>query len=94
MRNRGTERQLCEAVKVKPGLSWGTQGVGNVRVVKYLPKKAANRELNQLLEEMADLKTALTLSMELENLEFALVVSGVALVCISSLCSLSSILEW
>lgn len=35
------------AVKVKPGLHWGSQGVGNARVVRHQPRKYAHREWNQ-----------------------------------------------
>lgn len=38
----GLERPLCEAVKVKPGLPWGPQDVGDARLVGYLPRKAAD----------------------------------------------------
>ena len=43
----GIERPLCEAVRVKPGLPWGPEDVGDVRFVGYLPKRAANREWSQ-----------------------------------------------
>lgn len=42
------ERPLHEAVNLKPGLPWRTQDVKDARVVKYLLRKAANREWNQL----------------------------------------------
>ena len=50
--NEGLERSLCEAVKVKPGLPWRPQDVGDARVMGYLPRKAANREWNQLKRKM------------------------------------------
>ena len=36
------ERPLREAVKVKPGLPWRSQDVGDARVMRYLPRKSAN----------------------------------------------------
>lgn len=39
--------QLCEAVKLKPVLPWKLQDVGNDQTVKYLPRKADNREQKQ-----------------------------------------------
>lgn len=41
------ERPLCETVKVKPGLPWRTQDIGDARVVEYPLRKAANRQLTQ-----------------------------------------------
>lgn len=41
------ERSLCEAMKVKPGLPWRPQNVGDTRAVGYLQRRAANREWNQ-----------------------------------------------
>lgn len=37
------ERPLHEAVKEKPGLCWIPQDVTDVRVLGYLPKKAADQ---------------------------------------------------
>ena len=45
--NGGLERPLHEAVKLKPGLPWKPQDVGDARTVGYLPEKTANREWNQ-----------------------------------------------
>ncbi|MGE9641895.1 hypothetical protein ACQP3J_33175, partial [Escherichia coli] len=39
----GPERPLCEAVKVKSGLPWRPQDVGDARVIGYLLRRAANR---------------------------------------------------
>ena len=36
------ERPLHEAVKVKPGLPWRPQDIGDARAVGNLSKKAAN----------------------------------------------------
>lgn len=43
----GQERPLHEAMKVKPGLYWRPQDVGDDRAVVYLPRTAAHREWNQ-----------------------------------------------
>ena len=43
----GPERPLCEAVKMKPGLPWRPQDIGDARVMWYLPRRAANRVWNQ-----------------------------------------------
>jgi len=40
----GLEGSLCEAVKVKPGLPWRPEVVGNARVMGYLPRRAANKK--------------------------------------------------
>ena len=45
--NGGLERPLCEAVKLKPGLPWRPQNVGDARAIGYLSRRAANREWNQ-----------------------------------------------
>jgi hypothetical protein len=62
-----------EAVTLK--LPWKLQHVLDARAMGYLLRKAANRELNQQSTEMkkkvGDLKTALTLDMEMQSLEFA-----------------------
>ena len=41
------ERTLCEAVNLQSGLPWRTQDVIIARVVRYLPRRAANKERNQ-----------------------------------------------
>lgn len=43
----GLERSLHGTVKVKSRLSWRPQDVGEARTVRYLPRRAANREWNQ-----------------------------------------------
>ena len=43
----GLEKPLCEAVKMKPGLPWRPQNVGDARAMGYLLRGAANKELNQ-----------------------------------------------
>lgn len=48
----GQERPLGEAVKVKPGLLWRPQDVGDARAVGYLPRRAANREWDQPRREV------------------------------------------
>jgi hypothetical protein len=40
----GLERLVCEVAKVKPGLPWRPQEVGDATVIAYLPRKATNRE--------------------------------------------------
>ena len=34
-------------MKVKPGLPWRPQDIGNARAMGYLPRRATNREWNQ-----------------------------------------------
>lgn len=43
---------LLEALKVKPGLSWRPQDVGDATVLRYLRRKTANREWSQTIREM------------------------------------------
>ena len=43
----GLKRVWCEAVKVKPGLPWRPQNVGDATAIGYLLRGAANKELNQ-----------------------------------------------
>ena len=38
------EKPLYEAVKLKPGLPWRSQNVGNARSVGYLIRNAAKKE--------------------------------------------------
>ena len=45
--NGDPERSLCEAVKMKPGLPWRLQDVGDARAVGHLLRRAANREWKQ-----------------------------------------------
>ena len=45
--NGDPERSLCEAVKMKPGLPWRLQDVGDARAVGSLLRRAADREWNQ-----------------------------------------------
>lgn len=47
----GLEKPLCQAVKVKPGLPWRPQNVGDARAVGYLPRRTANRKWNQSKRE-------------------------------------------
>jgi hypothetical protein len=47
----GLERPFCESVKVKPGLPWRPQDVGDAIVVGCLPRRAANKEWNQTKTE-------------------------------------------
>jgi hypothetical protein len=42
------KRTLHEAMKVKLGLLWRHQNVGDARAVRYLPKGVANSDRNQL----------------------------------------------
>lgn len=48
----GRERPMQEAVKVKPGLQWRHQDVGDGRAVKHLAKKAAFREFKQFMRKV------------------------------------------
>ena len=41
------EKQLHEAVNLKPGPPWRTQDIRGARVMGYLPRRTANRECNQ-----------------------------------------------
>lgn len=41
--HRVSERPLCEAGKVKPGLPWRSQSVGNARAMPDLPGKLQTR---------------------------------------------------
>ena len=45
--NEGPEKPLHEAVKMKPGLCWETQDVGDSRTIRYLLRKAADLIWNQ-----------------------------------------------
>ena len=45
--NGGLERPLCETVKLKPGLLWRPQDVGDAKAVGDLSRRAADREWNQ-----------------------------------------------
>lgn len=42
-----TERLLCKAVKVNPGLCWRLQDAGDARVMGHLPRTAAKMVWNQ-----------------------------------------------
>ena len=44
--NKYLDITLCEAVMLKPRLSWRSQDVGDARAMGYLPRRAANREWN------------------------------------------------
>ena len=69
---------MFKAVKLKPGLPWRTQGVRDVRVMGYLPRRAANREWTRPRERsilksaklngVGDLRSALTSGMEMQSL--------------------------
>ena len=93
----GSQPLEQEVVKLK--LPWIPQDVRDVRIVGYLPRKAANREWNQpkrtkfvaagcqicqqqstRMKGVGDLKSTLTLDMEMRSLEFAQLVFGLALV--------------
>jgi hypothetical protein len=84
--NGGTEKSLCEAVKVKPAFHWRPQNIGDVSH-DIVPRKA-DRVRNRLLREecivklkgTGDLKSALTADSGVQNLDFAQLVSGLALV--------------
>lgn len=39
----GLERPLCKAMKVKPGLPWRPQNVGDARAVGYFQRRDSNR---------------------------------------------------
>jgi hypothetical protein len=43
----GPERPLCEAVKVKPGLPWRLQNVGDARPLRYLSMTKKRVEVNK-----------------------------------------------
>lgn len=45
--HRDSEKPLCDAVKVKPGLPWRPLDAGDDKVMGYLIMKAANREWNK-----------------------------------------------
>jgi hypothetical protein len=38
------ERSWCEAMKVRPGLDWRYQDIGDARDMEYLSRKAAKRK--------------------------------------------------
>ena len=75
------ERTLREVIKLKPELPWRPQGAGDARVMGYLLKEAANGEGDQpkrkkcvavnKAERIGDLKSVLTLDMDVQSLEFA-----------------------
>jgi hypothetical protein len=44
-------RSLCEAVEMKPGLSWRTQDAGDARVFGYLQGNGAKSEYSQLMKK-------------------------------------------
>lgn len=76
-------RPLCkDAVKVKPGVSWRTQNIGNAGVLGFLRRKAANREWShpernkcvlQSREQkrVENQKSILTSDMGVQSLEFS-----------------------
>jgi hypothetical protein len=77
-----------EAVTLK--LPWRPQDVRDARAMGYLLKKAANREWNQPRRKkfdavnrgkkgVGDLKTTLTSDIEMQSLEFARLISYLAL---------------
>ena len=83
----GLKTPLCEAVKVKPGLPWRCQDVRDARVMESLLRRAANREWNQPKTKkstkqkgVGGLKNISTSKMEVQSLEFAQLVFGLALV--------------
>lgn len=49
-RHGGPKRPLCEAVKLKSGLCWQPQDVGDDKAVRYLPRRAVNRVWKQRKE--------------------------------------------
>ena len=76
-------------MKVKPPLPWKTQDVRDARVTRYRPKRAANREWNQFKKEVCcsqqsltelEIWSVLTSDMEMQNLEFTLLVFSLVLV--------------
>ena len=84
----GSQTLEHEAVTLK--LPWRRQDVKDARAMAYLLRKAANREWNQSRRNMfvtvnkdekgaGDLKTALTSDMKMQSLEFAQLVSCLAL---------------
>lgn len=42
----GLERPLCKAMKVKPGLPWRPQNVGDDRAVGYFQRRDSNRGIS------------------------------------------------
>lgn len=52
----GSERPFCKTMKVKAGLPWTAQDVGDARIVG-LPRKAADREQNQHKQSVCSQQT-------------------------------------
>ena len=87
---RPQETTLCEAVKVKPRLPWRPQDVRDARDLDTFQGKllagsgTSPRERNVLqstkLKGVGDLKSILTSDMEIQSLELAQLVFGLALV--------------
>jgi hypothetical protein len=82
--------QTLEKEPVKLKLTWRAQDVKDASTLHYLLRKAANKEWNQLRRKkfvavnkdekgVGDMKTALTSAMEMQSLEFAQLVSYLAL---------------
>ena len=87
--NRGLERPLWEAGKIRPGLPWRSQDGGDARAVGSLPRRAADRSgtsprersvlQSTKLKGVGDLRSILTSDMEMQSLEFAQPVFSLAL---------------
>lgn len=43
----GLEKPLCKVVMLNPGLCWGPQDAGHAKVMRYLPRRDADRVWNQ-----------------------------------------------
>ena len=82
--------QTLEKEPVKLKLTWRAQDVKDASTLHYLLRKAANKKWNQPRRKkfvavnkdekgVGDMKTALTSAMEMQSLEFAQLVSYLAL---------------
>lgn len=49
----GSERTLCVSIKMKPRLCWRPQDVEDARVVRYMPRRVANRVWNHMRERIS-----------------------------------------
>lgn len=81
----GLERPLCNAMKVKPGLPWRPQNVGDDRAVGYFQgeiltmESAHEKEVycsQQRRKELEVWRALLTSDMEIQSLEFAQLLFG------------------
>ena len=87
--NGDLERPLCETVKVKPGLPWRPQDVGEIKVVRTCQGELLTgsgtsppvRSVLQFtkLEGVGELKSVLILDMEMQKLEITQLAYSLAL---------------